>query len=99
MTYASRVDANQGDIVDRLREAGWSVLVTSRIRGGFPDLLCGVPGFCCLVEVKDGSKPPSARKLSKDEQQFAEEWTGPYIVALSPEDALTKLEAERTKTC
>lgn len=94
MRRAARIDANQPEVVDTLRKAGWSVEILSFVGGGFPDLLVGTAGWACLVEVKDGSKPPSARKLTADEQKFAESWTGPLIVAYSGEDACKKLDAE-----
>jgi hypothetical protein len=47
-----------------------------------------------LFEVKDGDKPPSARKLTTAEQKFFDEWTGGVcIVVESVEDALEVLEA------
>lgn len=88
---AARTDDNQGATVDYLRSIGWSVFVTSALGGGFPDLVCARPGLCCLVELKDGSKPASKRRLTPAEQRFAEEFTGPYIVALGPEDAERQL--------
>jgi hypothetical protein len=91
---AAKVDANHGDVVAHLRKLGWSVESTARLGGGFPDLIVGKwRKFCALIEVKDGSKSPSARKLTPDEQAFAERWTGPYIVALSGEDAHAQLTA------
>ena len=91
MRRAAKIDSNQPEIVAYLRKLGWSVFSTAAIGKGFPDIIAGRPGCCALIEIKDGKKPPSARKLTKDEQIFAEEWTGPLIVALSPEDAARKL--------
>lgn len=41
---------------------------------GVPDLLVGFRGLNFLVEVKDGSKPPSARKLTDDEKLWQDYW-------------------------
>ena len=41
------------------------------------------------VEVKDGTKPPSARKLTPDELDFASRFT--VYVVTSPEDAAQML--------
>jgi hypothetical protein len=91
MRRAAKTDANQQAVVDHLRAVGWSVHVTSAIGGGFPDLVVGCPGFCCPVEIKDGDKPPSERKLTKDQHEFAKNWTGPYLVVYSPENAAEQL--------
>ena len=73
---AAKVDANQKDIVAALRKCGAKVYVSSSFGQGFPDLVCGYQGRFVLLEVKDGSKPPSARKLTKDQEKFHAEWTG-----------------------
>lgn len=56
-----------------------------------PDLAVSRGSFVALIEVKDGSLPPSARKLTPKEQAVKDNWQGPYIVALSGEDALAQL--------
>lgn len=90
---AKRKDANHNEIAEYLQERGWAVHDTSGLGFGFPDALVGKPEFCCVVEIKDGSKPPSARKLTPDEQRFKDNWTGPYVLAESPEDAAKQLDA------
>lgn len=67
MRRAARVDANHTEIVAHLRGLGWYVHDTSRLGGGFPDLVCAKGGKLRMVEVKDGSKPKSAQKLTADE--------------------------------
>jgi len=45
------------------------------------------------MELKDGSKPPSARKLTEDEQKFFDEWTGGMLAIVnSIEEALDILK-------
>lgn len=56
-----------------------------------PDLAVSRGSFVALIEVKDGSLPPSARQLTPKEQAVKDNWQGPYIVALSPEDCMAKL--------
>ena len=56
MTYARKVDANHSLIVKTLREMGCSVFDTSRVAGGFPDLVCGKNGKTALVEIKADAK-------------------------------------------
>lgn len=89
---AMRKDANHGEVSDVIRAAGWSVLDLAK-HGVSVDLVVGKPFFAALVEIKDGSKPPSARQLTPKESELKANWDGPYIVALSGEDALQQLEA------
>jgi hypothetical protein len=88
MRTAARVDANQPEIVKALRAIGASVLVMSQLKNCF-DLLIGYRGRTFLFEVKDGSKPPSARKLTPGEQEFKDSWKGSeYHIVLSVEQAI-----------
>lgn len=84
---ARRVDANHARIVKAFRQMGCSVHDTSRLGGGFPDLVIGKHGLNVLVEIKDGSKPPSARKLTDDEAQFHAAWKGRVATVLDVDDA------------
>lgn len=63
MRYARKVDDNQGEIVSALEAIGVGVVKTSSI-GEFCDLVTAYRGVWRLLEVKDGSKPPSRRKLT-----------------------------------
>jgi Holliday junction resolvase len=82
MRRANRIDANQNDIVDALREAGAVVRIISQ-GDGIPDLLVGYNGFTILMEVKDGDKVPSKRKLTEAEQKFFDEWEGGLLVVVN----------------
>ncbi len=84
---AARVDANQSEIVEKLRDAGCSVFVTSDVGQGFGDILVGLRGQNYLLEIKDGDKPPSQRKLTPAEKRFSEDWRGQYGVVLDVADA------------
>ena len=70
------------------RKFGCSVWDTSRMGGGFPDLLIGWSGVCALVEIKDGTKPPSRRKLTPAEQEFKDTWKGGVHLVESLDDVL-----------
>ena len=70
MRRAAKRDANQSMIVDALRKSGVYVVDLAAVGDGVPDLLCGREGIWKLVEVKDGSKPPSARQLTADQIKF-----------------------------
>lgn len=67
MRRAARTDAPHAAIVSALRRRGWFVLDCSRLGNGAPDLLIARGGRLHPVEVKDGSKPPSRRKLTPRE--------------------------------
>lgn len=92
MRYANRIDANQNNIVDTLRKCGATVRIVSQ-GDGIPDLLVGYRGYTILMEVKDGDKVPSARKLTPAEQKFFDEWTGGMLVIVnSAEEAIDVLK-------
>ena len=80
MRRAARRDVNESEIVREVRAAG--AYVKSINDEGFADLLVWHNGKCMIWEVKDGAKPPSARKLTTAEQKFHDEWPGDnlYIV-------------------
>lgn len=69
-------DANHKPITDVFERCGCTVIDLSGVGDGVPDLLIGVLGRTFLVEVKDGSKPPSRRRLRKTQKGFALVWGG-----------------------
>ena len=73
MRRAARTDANQAEIVAALRKAGASVTSLAGVADGCPDLLVGRAGQTLLMEVKDGTKKPSDRKLTPDQQAYVVE--------------------------
>ena len=87
--HAARSDSNQQDIIDALRAAGASVFDTSRVGGGFPDLVVGFGGGIgitartYLMEVKTVNG-----KLNKKQVKFHNEWRGQVDIVRSAEDAL-----------
>lgn len=90
MRRAARRDSNEGDIINAMRAEGAYVKVIND--EGLFDLLVSHRGETLLVEVKDGAKPPSARRLTDAEQKFHDEWPGSdlYIVN-SVEEAIALL--------
>jgi hypothetical protein len=83
-----RVDSNQKHIVKQLRKLGVSVQHLHMVGQGCPDLLLGVRKQNFLIELKDDSKPPSAKKLTKDEEDFFNEWKGQVNKCETLEDIL-----------
>jgi len=83
---AAKIDANQAQIVADLRTKGVQVLSLAAVGGGVPDLLCGWKGRLVLLEVKDGAKVPSARRLTPFQEAFHQEWEGMplYVVDSTP---------------
>lgn len=93
MRRRAKTDANQTAIVAALRGIGCSVVSLAPIGNGCPDLLVGIFGRNLLLEVKDGDKPPSARKLTPMEREFAETWKGQKAVVTSAEEAIACVNA------
>lgn len=88
MRLAARTDANQSALVSQLRELGVSVASLARVGGGVPDLLLGHEGKNYLVEVKNGSKPASARVLTPAQVMWRCGWKGQVSTVESLEDIL-----------
>lgn len=89
MRRAAKIDANQTQVVSALRSAGVKVLSLAALGQGVPDLLCCFRGVLVLLEVKDGRKVPSARRLTADQVEWHREWADvPLHVVESPEQAL-----------
>jgi len=83
---APRRDANEREIIDALEAIGASV-----VQGGPLDLIVGYRGSNYIMEVKDGSKPPSKRKLTSSEQEFIDGWEGRADVVESIDEAFAVL--------
>jgi hypothetical protein len=88
---AAKVDANQREVVAALRSAGATVQLLHAVGDGCPDLLVGYRGGNYLLEVKDGSKPPSAQKLTPQQEIWHQDWRGHRVVVNSPEAALAAI--------
>ena len=83
----AKVDDNQQEIVEALRKAGCSVAITSSAHDGFPDIVVGRANENYMIEIKDGNKPPSRRKLTSKQVKFHSEWLGQIDVAKDVEEA------------
>lgn len=88
MRRKARVDDNQQEIVAALRQVGCSVISLAPVGGGCPDILCGFQGRNILMELKDGSKSPSRRKLTADQQGFHATWNGQIAVVKNVKEAI-----------
>ena len=94
MRRAAKVDANQEQVVQALRAVGATVQSLAGVGKGVPDLLVGYQGKTLLLEVKDGHKPPSERRLTEDQLAWHGAWRGgPLAVVDGPDAALRMLGA------
>jgi hypothetical protein len=88
MRRAAKTDSNHAEIVSAFRKFGCSVLDISQLKN-CGDLVVAKHLKMAIVEVKDGSKPPSQRRLTKGEEKFMEGWKGLYFVVESLEDVIS----------
>jgi len=88
MRRRSRTDSNQPAIVKIFRSLGCSVQHLHTVGQGCPDILVGKLGVNLMVEIKDGSRGPSDRKLTIDEMNWHKEWSGQVCVIESDQDAI-----------
>ncbi len=95
MGLAKRIDQNQTEIIETLRLLGCSVANTSRMGMGFPDIVIGLNGKNYLIEIKNGSKPPSAQALTSPEKRFHQFWRGQITVIKSTKEAIEFVNKER----
>ena len=95
MRRAAKVDANQSDIVAALRAVGASVQPLHSVGQGCPDLMVGYRGQTFALEIKDGSLPPSARKLTDAQVEWHSQWRGQVAVVNSVREALIAIGALR----
>lgn len=92
---AAKVDDNQPEIVAIARQMGCSVQPLHSVGQGCPDLLVGISGINDLWEVKDGKKPPSARRLTPDQIEWHDGWRGYVQVIESVEKAVARINYVR----
>lgn len=93
MRRAAKIDSNQAAIVQALRAAGASVQSLASVGSGVPDLLVGISGKTALFECKDGSRPPSQRALTPDQQKWHREWRGGTLAVVDGVEAALRVLA------
>tara|TARA_R110000851_G_scaffold160243_1_gene303469 strand:+ start:8369 stop:8668 length:300 start_codon:yes stop_codon:yes gene_type:complete len=84
---AARVDDNQKDVVALFRKLGWYVLIISQLKNCC-DIIVSKDNITIAIEIKDGEKPESQRKLSAGEVKFKVEWKGRYELVICDEDVI-----------
>lgn len=93
-----RTDDNQNEIVKTLRQIGAEWIDTSADPRAGCDGIIAYHGRTIVVEIKNGSLPPSARKLTDNELKTkakCERAGAPYVVLLSAEHAVEVLSEFR----
>jgi hypothetical protein len=76
LRLANRKDNNHSRVVQALRAAG--VLVCDLTQP--VDILTGYRGILRLIEIKDGEKSKSRRKLRPKQKEFFDRWAADYPV-------------------
>lgn len=76
---AVKKDSNHQEVVAEFRKLGFSVLDISQLKNCC-DLFVAKSGITVAVEVKDGSLPPSKRRLTAGEREFKSAWRGNYAI-------------------
>jgi hypothetical protein len=82
--YAKRRDDNEEEIIKALESIGCTVYRLDQP----VDLLVGRGAKNILIEVKDGGKPPSARKFTKTQRDFFKGWQGQVCKVETVEEAI-----------
>lgn len=81
-----RVDKNQAALVKAFRQLGVKWTHLHMVGAGVWDGLAGFKWLTVIVEIKDGSKPPSARKLTEQEMTWGRTWPGLKTVVCNTDD-------------
>jgi len=89
MRRAAKVDTNHAEVVKALRAIGCTVQSLAAIGKGCPDLLVGYRGKTLLMEVKDGTRPPSEKRTTEDQDKWHGAWNGGALwLVYSAQDAI-----------
>lgn len=82
---SARKDRNHNELVELAESLGMSVLEVHQLPGAL-DLVVGCYGIDRRIEIKDGAKTASERKLSQREHEEFEKWRGHYPDIWETED-------------
>lgn len=88
-----RADANQAAVTKALRKVGAAVTPIHVVGKGVADLLVSFRNTWYVLELKDGTKPPSARVLTEDERYWIQEQKAHVAIINSPEEAVRYITA------
>jgi len=88
--HQGRVDPNQREIVQALRQAGVTVTILSGMGDGIPDLLCCTHERTWLIEVKT-----KAGTLKPDQTKFFASWPGEIQLCRTVDDAIATIRRRK----
>ena len=96
MRTKARKDANHNDIQKLFMAYGFAVLDISQLKHCC-DLFVAKGGITFAIEIKDGSKKPSARKLTQGEELFRKYWKdkGLWRLVETEDDVKTIVKEQR----
>ena len=86
MTYAKRKDANHNAIAEAFEQCGFSVFDTSALPKFVDMVVYRRINGTLLIEVKDGTKPPSRTRLRDTQVELAKKF--PVVVVHRVEDVV-----------
>jgi negative regulator of genetic competence, sporulation and motility len=70
---ANKKDANHNEIESYFRSLGFVTLDIHDLKKCC-DIVVSKANFTAMIEIKDGSKPPSQRRLTEGEIEFRDYW-------------------------
>jgi hypothetical protein len=88
---ARKIDQNQTEIVEALRQVGATVQILSAVGQGCPDICAGIFHRNYFMEIKNPDQPKSAQALTAEEAIWHNEWKGQVAIVRSPEEAIAAL--------
>lgn len=90
MRRKAKVDSNQREIVQALRQLGASVTHLHGVGGGCPDLAVGCAGKTTLAEIK-----AEGTRTKQSQLEWRAAWRGATCVLRSVDDACELIEEMR----
>ena len=88
MRHNPRKDRNHNEIKELFEGMGLTVWDAAGGHGGIPDLIVGYGCVSALVEVKDGKKAPSERRLTSSQNDYFVKMQGANFVVKNVDEAI-----------
>lgn len=92
---ARRVDENQAEIVEALRQVGAQVTPMHTLGGGVSDLLVSWRQQWFVFEVKNPAKPKADQALTPDQKRWIGQQHAPVFIVTNPVEAVGILSMQR----